>query len=107
MAPPRGHGGRRNVMAKTGCSLAIRCAGCLALGLGLSIGLTRPASAGVSVGGSINPLPSASTVGVGDVIDVTLGLTNTTQTTPPDPFAFLPATLEPGTTFVFQACQDS
>src|SRR5262249_54869580 len=48
-----------------------------------------------------------TTLGVGDIVDVTLQVTNTSQTTPPDPFRFLGATLTTGTTFVLEACQDS
>src|SRR5262249_46315395 len=84
---------------------AIRWVG--ALGLVFALGLRSPAYAGVSVAGAINPIPTSTTLGVGDIIDVTLAVTNTSQTTPPDPFGFLPATLMPGTTIVFEACQDS
>src|SRR5215475_1467773 len=79
----------------------------VALVLSLGLLLTRPAHAGVSVAGAINPLPTATTLGVGDIIDVTIAITNTTQTTPPDPFSVLPATLTAGTVIAFEACQDS
>src|SRR5262245_22465600 len=81
----------------------------LALATVLSLGAFLPtaAHAGVSAGGAINPLPSVTTLGVGDQFDVTIRIFNTSQTTPPDAFQFLPATLTAGTSFVLAACQDS
>ncbi len=66
-----------------------------------------PAQAGVSTGGSINPMPTAVLLQIGDTIDVVLRFFNTSQTTPPDPFQFLPATLTAGTVVTFEACADS
>ncbi len=73
----------------------------------LGIGHVPAAQAGISTAGSINPIPSSSNLHPGQVIDVTLRIINTSQTTPPDPFQFLKATLTPGTTIFFEACTDS
>jgi uncharacterized repeat protein (TIGR01451 family) len=75
----------------------------------LAVGLTfTPAEAGVSVGGAINPIPTPTNIftAPGQETDVIIRVQNTSQTTPPDLFQFLPATLT-GVTLTIMACADS
>ena len=74
----------------------------------LGFGAAARVEAGVTVGGAINPLPSTDTLISGQTIDLTLRIFNLSQTTPPDAFQFLPATLTAGATvFVTMACSDA
>src|SRR5262245_15204338 len=97
----------RTVRRLIGTARPARIAFAFGLFTAVNLVLTPQAQAGVSVAGAINPIPSQTTLGVGDIFDVTLQILNTSQTTPPDPFQFVPAKLVPGTTFVLEACQDS
>lgn len=74
---------------------------------GLGIGHAPTAQAGVSAGAAVFPIPSATLLHPGDMVDVTIRLLNTSSATPPDPIQFLPATLTAGTVLFFEACLDS
>jgi hypothetical protein len=85
----------------------IRCMALLLIMLAFGMTYT-PAEAGISVGGAINPIPTPTNIftAPGQETDVVVRLQNTSQTTPPDLFQFLPATLT-GVTFTIMACADS
>jgi hypothetical protein len=91
-------------MSKKGIT---RCIAVMLIALAFCMTYT-PAEAGVSVGGAINPIPTPTNIftAPGQEVDVIISLTNTSQTTPPDIFQFLPATLT-GVTFTIMACADS
>jgi cysteine-rich repeat protein len=74
---------------------------------GLGIGHAPTAQAGVSAGAAVFPIPSATLLHPGDMVDITIRLLNTSSATPPDPIQFLPATLTAGTVLFFEACLDS
>ena len=89
------------------CLIGVYAAGAVVLVCGLGVVAPPAAHAGISVGGAINPIPTSTILHTGDIIDVTVRLSNTSFTTDPDPFEYIPATLLSGTMAAFLACDDS